>query len=296
MHQDTIIRASAAGGQLRAFAARTTGLTEEGRRIHGCTPVAAAALGRTLTAAVMMGADMKKESHQVSLIIHGDGPLGNVVAVADGSGQAKGYVSHPGVQVRLNGAGKLDVGWAVGRHGTVTVIKDLGMKAPYAGQTPLVSGEIGIDLARYFVESEQKPSAVALGVLVAPEGHVLAAGGCIIQPLPDTDERIIGELERRMQALGSLSHRIHEGASPEDILGEVLNGYDPRFHEGPLPRFVCDCGRDRLAGILRSLDREELVDMIREDKGAEMVCHYCNKKYYFDENELKALLRPVGKG
>lgn len=296
MRQDTIIRASAAGGQLRAFAARTTGLSEEARRIHGCTPVAAAALGRTLTAALMMGADMKKETSQVSLIIHGDGPLGNVVAVADGSGQAKGYVSNPGVDVKLNDAGKLDVGWAVGRHGSITVIKDLGLKAPYAGQTPLVSGEIGIDLARYFVESEQKPSAVALGVLVAPEGHILAAGGCIIQPLPDTDEQIIGDLERRMQDLGSLSHRIHEGASPEDILGEVLAGYDPRYYEGPAPHFVCDCSRERLAGILRSLDREELTAMIREDKGAEMVCHYCNKKYYFDEDELKALLGPAGKG
>ena len=296
MQQDTIIRASAAGGRLRAFAARTTGLVEEARRIHGCTPVAAAALGRTLTAAVMMGADMKKESHQVSLVIHGDGPLGNVVAVADGAGHVKGYVSNPEVDVRLNGAGKLDVSWAVGRHGSVTVIKDLGMKAPYAGQTPLVSGEIGIDLARYFVESEQKPSAVALGVLVAPEGHVLAAGGCIVQPLPDTGEAVIGELEKRMQALGSLSHRIHEGAGPEDILEEVLAGYDPRYHEGTVPHWVCDCSRERLAGILRSLDKEELTAMIREDKGAKMVCHYCNKKYYFDESELKALLGPAGKG
>ena len=296
MHPDTIIRASAADGQLRAFAARTTGLTEEARRIHGCTPVAAAALGRTLAAAVMMGADMKQENNQVSLIIHGDGPLGNVVAVADGAGHVKGYVSNPEVDVRVNEAGKLDVGWAVGRQGSVTVIKDLGLKAPYAGQTPLVSGEIGIDLARYFVESEQKPSAVALGVLVAPEGHILAAGGCIVQPLPGTDEAVIGELEERIRALGSLSHRIHGGASPEDILGEVLAGYDPRYHEGPAPRYVCDCGRERLLGILRSLDREELTAMIREDKGAEMVCHYCNQKYYFGENELKALLEPVGEG
>ena len=296
MHPDTIIRASAADGQLRAFAAGTTQITEEARRIHGCTPVAAAALGRTITAALMMGADMKKETNQVSLVIHGDGPLGNVVAVADGAGHVKGYVSNPGVDVRLNGAGKLDVGWAVGRHGSITVIKDLGLKAPYAGQTPLVSGEIGIDLARYFVESEQQPTAVALGVLVAPEGHVLAAGGCIVQPMPGTGEDIIGELENRIQALGSLSHRIDDGAGPEDILSEVLAGYGPRYHEGPAPRYVCDCSRERLSGILRSLDREELTAMIREDKGAEMVCHYCNQKYYFDEDELKALLTPAGKG
>ena len=296
MRQDTIIRASAAGGQLRAFAARTTGLADEARRIHGCTPVAAAALGRTLTAALMMGADMKQENNQVSLIIHGDGPLGNVVAVADGAGRVKGYVSNSGIEVKLKSTGKLDVGWAVGRHGSITVIKDLGLKAPYAGQTPLVSGEIGIDLARYFVESEQKPSAGALGVLVAPEGHVLAAGGCIVQPLPGTDEGIIAELEKRIQDLGPVSHRIHEGAGPKDILGEVLAGYEPRFYEGPAPHFVCDCSRERLAGILRSLDRDELTAMIREDKGAEMVCHYCNQKYYFDEDELKALLEPAGKG
>ena len=296
MHSDRIIRASAAGGSLRAFAAETTGITEEARRVHGCTPVAAAALGRTLTAAVMMAADMKKESHQVSLIIHGDGPLGNVVAVADGASHVKGYVNNPAVELRLNEAGKLDVGWAVGRHGTITVIKDLGLKAPYAGQTHLVSGEIGIDIARYFVESEQKPSAVALGVLVAPEGHILAAGGCIVQPMPGTDEAVIAELESRMGALGSLSHRIHEGASPEDILGEVLSGYDPLYHEAAAPLFVCDCSRERLSGILRSLDREELAAMIREDKGAEMVCHYCNKKYYFDEQELTSLLEPAGRG
>ena len=296
MYPDTIVRASAAGGQLRAFAAVTTQLTEEARRIHGCTPVATAALGRTLTAALMMAADMKKDSHQVSLVIHGGGPLGNVVAVADGAGQVKGYVANPGVEIRLNDAGKLDVGWAVGRAGTVTVIKDLGLKAPYAGQTPLVSGEIGIDLARYFVESEQKPTAVALGVLVAPECHVLAAGGCIVQPLPGIDESIIVDLEKRIRDLGSLSHRIYEGASPEDILGEILAGYDPRYHKGPAPHFVCECSRERLAGILRSMDREELAAMIREDKGAEMVCHYCNKKYYFDESELEALLTPPGKG
>jgi len=293
---DTIIRASAAGGQLRAFAAKTTGLAEEARRTHGCTPVAAAALGRTLTAAVMMGADMKQDTNQVSLVIHGDGPLGNVVAVADGTGQAKGYVSNPGIDVKLKPTGKLDVGWAVGRNGSITVIKDMGLKAPYSGQTHLVSGEIGIDLARYFLESEQKPSAVALGVLVAPEGHVLAAGGCIVQPLPGTDESVISELERRMQAFGSISRRIHEGAVPEDILGEVLAGYEPRYYEGPTPHYVCDCSRERLAGILRSLDREEITAMIHEDKGAEMVCHYCNQKYYFDENELKALLEPAGKG
>jgi molecular chaperone Hsp33 len=296
MHSDTIIRASAADGQLRAFAARTTDLAEEARCVHGCTPVAAAALGRTLTAAAMMGVDMKEAAHRVSVIIHGGGPLGQVVALADGAGHVKGYVTNPGVDVRFNDAGKLDVGWAVGAEGTITVIKDLGLKVPYAGQTPLVSGEIGIDLARYFAESEQKPSAVALGVLVAPEGHVLAAGGCIIQPMPGTDEAVIADLERRIQALGSISHRIHEGTGPEDILGELLGGYDPQYHTCIFPRYTCDCSRERLAGILRSMDREELLSMIREDKGAEMVCHYCNTKYTFNEDELKALLAQAGEG
>lgn len=291
MHRDAIIRATAAGGQLRAFAAETTGLADEARRIHGCTPVAAAALGRTLTAALMMGADMKKESHRVSIVIRGGGPIGNVVAMADGAGRVKGYVTNPGIDVQTNDIGKLDVGWAVGDEGTVTVIKDLGLKAPYAGQSPLVSGEIGIDLARYFLESEQKPSAVALGVLVAPEGHILAAGGCIVQPMPGVDESIITELESRMQALGSLSRRIHEGLTPRGILDEVLAGYDPVFFDAVPPRFVCDCSRERLAGILRSMDRGEIEAMIREDGGAEMVCHYCNEKYFFDAEELTALLQ-----
>lgn len=290
---DAIIRATAADGRLRAFAGRTTRLAEKARKTHGCTPVAAAALGRTLTAAAMMSADMKRESNMVSIVIHGGGPLGNVVAVAEGTGRVKGYVTNPGVDVRVKGGGKLDVGWAVGREGTITVIKDLGLKAPYAGQTPLVSGEIGIDLARYFVESEQKPSAVALGVLVAPEGAVVAAGGCIVQPLPGVEEDIIAVLEKRMGNLGSLSHRIYEGMTPEDMIGEVLNGYNPECVDAVLPWYGCDCSRERLAGILKSMDPAEIAAMIREDGGAEMVCHYCNKKYYFDDTQLAALL---GKG
>ncbi|MDN5277088.1 MAG: molecular chaperone Hsp33 [Clostridiales bacterium] len=288
--KDYVIRVTAANGFIRGFAARTTDLVQEAQRLHGLSPVASAALGRTMTAAVMLGADMKGKKDTLSLIIKGDGPLGSVVVVATSGGYVKGYVANPKLDLPLNVHNKLDVAAAVGKNGRITVIKDLGLKEPYIGQANLISGEIAEDVAYYLTVSEQQPSAVALGVLVNPDCTVKAAGGFIIQALPGAPEDVIAAIEKKVSSSPSISRQFDEGKTPEEVLEGILGEHGMKVNAVVDVQFKCDCNRQRLKYILMGMDEKELIDIIEKDKRAEVVCHYCNKKYIFEQEELKELL------
>lgn len=288
---DYVVRGIAGQGSVRAFAATTSNLVSEAARLHNTYPVATAALGRVLTAAGLMAADMKNSNDVLSIIVKGDGPLGNIVSVAKADGTMKGYVDQPKVDLPLNEVGKLDVGKAVGSvDGKITVVKDLGLKEPYVGQTELVSGEIGDDIANYFWVSEQQASVVALGVLVNPDLSVKAAGGYIIQPLPGADESIISSIEKKINSLPSVTTMLDQGNSPEEILNILLGDFDLKIWEPTPLHFQCDCNRERLESVVLSLGREELTDIIQTDGQAELTCHYCNTEYQFNKDELTALL------
>lgn len=288
--KDYVIRVTAADGFIRGFAARTTDLVQEAQRLHGLSPVASAALGRAMTAAVMLGIDMKGKKDTLSLIIKGDGPLGSVVVVATSNGYVKGYVANPKLDLPLNVHNKLDVATAVGKNGRITVIKDLGLKEPYIGQANLISGEIAEDVAYYLTVSEQQPSAVALGVLVNTDCTIKAAGGFIIQALPGAPEDIISAIEQKISSGPSISRQFDEGKTPEEVLGNIIGQYGMKINGVHDVQFKCDCNRERLKGVLMGMEEKELIDIIEKDRRAEVVCHYCNKKYIFEEEELKELL------
>ena len=287
---DYVVRAIAGKRSVRAFAANTTNLVSKAAEIHNMYPVAAAALGRVLTVAGMMATDMKSIDNVLSIIVKGDGPLGNIVCVARQDGTLKGYVNNPQLDLPLNHKGKLDVGKAVGRTGTLTVIKDLGLKEPYVGQVNLVTGEIGDDMANYYWISEQQPSVVALGVLVNPDLSVRASGGYIIQPLPEADEEIIGSIEKKIKEMPSVSSLIEQGHSPEGILEILLGNFDLKILGRTPLSFHCDCNRERLEQVVISLGKEELTNIMETDGQAELICHYCNTKYYFSREELASLI------
>ena len=261
---DYVIRATAAEGQIRAFAATTRDLTETARQAHNTSPVATAALGRLMTAAVMMGYDMKGEDDLLTLKIQGDGPIGGLVVTADSHGEVKGYAFNPGVMLPPNDKGKLDVGGALG-VGVLSVIKDIGLKEPYVGQTILVSGEIAEDLTYYYATSEQTPSSVALGVLMNKDNTVRQAGGFIIQLMPGASDAVISALEEK----GDLGLEINE----------------------KLPaKFTCNCDKSRIERALISVGKKDIQEMIDDGKPIEVNCHFCNKNYTFDVEELKEIL------
>ncbi len=289
--KDYIVRATAAEGSIRAFAARTTNMAAKAQRIHNLFPVASAALGRVMTAAAMMSVDMKGERNTLSVIVKGGGPLGSIVTVASANGSLKGYVDNPEVELPLNSIGKLDVGGAVGHQGKLTVIKDLGLKEPYIGQIQLVSGEIGEDIAQYFWISEQQPSVVGLGTLVNPDLSVKAAGGYILQPLPGAKEHIIADIEAQLMKLPPISTLIDQGETPEAVLSLVLGAYDLKVHATVDTEFACDCNRERLKGVVLTLGKDEIENILQTDGQAELVCHYCNEKYMFYGEELELLLK-----
>ncbi len=289
--QNYVLRAIAGNKNIRAFVAITTGLVEEAREIHDTTPVATAALGRTLTAAAMMGLMLKGDKNKLSIQISGDGPLKQILAVADAKGNVKGYVAEPYVDLPLREDGKLDVGKAVGKNGKIVVIKDLGLKEPYIGQAPLVSGEIAEDITAYFAYSEQQPSAVGLGVLVDRDYTVKAAGGFILQLMPEADNKIIERLEKRLSEIPSITTMIQDEADGKKILENVLEGFDIEILEQTEVRLVCDCSEERLEKALISVGAEELQKMIEEDGRAELICHFCNTKYHFDKEHLERLYR-----
>lgn len=286
---DYIVRATAAGGQIRAFAATTRDLAEAARVAHNTSPVATAALGRLLTAGVMMGIMMKGDKDILTLQVRGDGPLGGITVTADSKGSVKGYVLNPEVLIPANHIGKLDVGGAVGQ-GYLTAIKDLGLKEPYSGRVELQTGEIGDDLTYYFAASEQVPSSVGLGVLMEKNNTVKQAGGFIVQLMPFTDEEVIEKLEKNLSEVTSVTDMLEEGLTPELILEKVLNGMDVEFNETVPARFYCNCDKHRVAKALISIGKKELESMIGDGEDVELKCHFCNSSYIFNIEELKELL------
>ena len=287
---DHIIRASAADARIRAFAATTRDLAEEARSRHNTSPVATAALGRLLTAGAMMGCMMKGDRDVLTLNIRGDGPIGGVTVTADSHGDVKGCVINPGVLLHANARGKLDVAGAVGR-GTLTVIRDIGLKEPYSGQIDLVSGEIAEDLTYYYAVSEQIPSSVGLGVLMNRENTVRQAGGFIIQLMPEADDRLITALEKRLGEVKSVTELLDHGMGPKEILEQLLGGFGLEILDRLPLRFHCDCSREKVEKALISVGREELLDMIRSGEPADVCCHFCGEHYRFQTEELKELAR-----
>ncbi len=285
---DYVLVATGREGRVLAYAAYTSSLVSELQRRHQTWPVTTAALGRVATMGALFTPTLKHENHQVTLQIQGDGPAGKIVVVATGSGTVRGYVDNPFVDLPLNAIGKLDVGEAVGHEGSLYVVKDLGLREPYRGSVPLVSGEIGEDFAYYFVMSEQVPSAVAVGVLVAPDLSVLAAGGILIQMMPDATSDDIAIVERRVAELPQVTSLLHAGEMPEDLLVHILGGDVKILAKHPI-RFACTCGKERLGRILLSLGKQELTEMVEEQGQAELICHFCGGKYLFDRDELQTL-------
>ncbi len=283
MH-DHLIRATAPG--IRAFAAVTTTLVEEARRRHECFPVATAALGRTMTGALLMAANLKT-AESLTVRISGDGPLGEIVADATPDGSVRGYVRNPFVDLPLHN-GKLDVGQAVG-GGHIHITRFVGLKQPFTGSAALVSGEIAEDITHYLTVSEQTPSSVALGVLIAPDTTTLAAGGFFIQALPDAEEDALIRIETNLRQIPSVSHMIHSGQDAKGILETVFSGLPTTFYDVLDLRFNCQCSRERVQNMLISLGADELKAMTAEGE-AEICCHFCNEKYQFNATELAAIL------
>ena len=286
---DYIVRATAGDGSIRAFAATTRDLVQHAREIHHTSPVASAALGRMLTAGAMMGSMLKGEKDLVTLQLRGDGPLQGMVVSADSKANVKGYVFNPNADVPDLLPGKLNVGGAIG-EGYLSVIKDIGMREPYAGKIKLVTGEIGDDLTYYFAQSEQTPSAVGLGVLVETDTSIRRAGGFIIQLLPDATEETIDKLEKKLATVPYVTDLLDMGKTPEDILQMILGEFDLRILDRIPTAFYCNCTRERVEKALISIGREELEKMIHEDKKANLHCHFCRKEYDFTEDELVHLL------
>ena len=290
---DYIVRATAAGGQIRAFAATTRGLVEEARGRHGTSPVATAALGRLLTAGVMMGSMMKNDTDVLTLQISGDGPLGGITVTADSQGNVKGYVQDPDVMLPPKN-GKLDVGGAVG-IGLLTVIKDMGLKEPYSGQTILVTSEIAEDLTYYFANSEQVPSSVGLGVLMEKDNTVKCAGGFIVQLMPFAEERVISRLEENVGKITSVTKLLEQGYTPQRLLEELTEGLDLEITDSMPARFYCNCSKERVERAVASIGEKDIREMIGEGKDIEVKCHFCNTAYTYSVEELKSILERSGK-
>ena len=287
---DYIVRATAAEGQIRAFAATTREMAETARKAHDCSPVATAALGRLLTAGAMMGVMMKGDKDVLTLQIKGEGPIGGLTVTADSHGNVKGYAEDPQVMLPANLAGKLDVGGAVG-PGILYVIKDLGMKEPYVGQTELQTGEIAEDLTYYFAASEQVPSSVGLGVLMQKNNTVKQAGGFIIQLMPFTDEKVIEALEAKIAQVRPVTAMLDDGMSPEQILEELLGELGLEINDTLPTQFHCSCSKERVSKALISVGAKELQSMIDDGKEIEVNCHFCNTNYSFSVDELKEFLK-----
>lgn len=292
---DYIVRATAANSQIRAFAATTRDLTEHARAAHNTSPVATAALGRLLTAGSMMGVMMKGEKDLLTLQVKAGGPLEGITVTADSKGNVKGYVGNPNVILHANDKGKLDVAGAVG-VGFMNVIKDMGLKEPYVGQTVLQTSEIAEDLTYYFATSEQVPSSVGLGVLMEKDNTVKQAGGFIIQLMPFTEESVISQLEENLKDVTSVTTMLDEGHTPESLLKTLLKGFDIEINETIPTQFYCNCDKDRVEKALISVGRKELQEMIDEGKEIEMNCHFCNRNYTFSVEELKNILKRCKRG
>lgn len=287
---DYIVRATAANAQIRAFACTSKETVEAARAHHNTTPVATAALGRLLCGGAMMGAMLKGEKDILTLQVQAGGPLQGMTVTADAHGHVKGYVNNPCVDLPLNAKGKLDVAGAVG-VGFMNVIKDLGLKEPYVGQTVLQTSEIAEDLTYYFATSEQVPSSVGLGVLVGRDYHVEQAGGFIIQLMPFAEDAVIDKLEENLKNVDSVTKLLSEGLTPEQILEKVLEGFDVEFTDKMPLSFYCDCSKSRVEKVLISVGKKDLQEMIDDGEPIEVNCHFCNTNYTFEIDELKELYK-----
>lgn len=287
---DRIVRAISSDGMVQAAAICSRDLTERARQIHKTLPVATAALGRTLAAASLMGNALKTEGASLTLQFRGGGPLGTVLAVSDNEGNVRGYVTNPQLDLPLRADGKLDVGTAVGHEGTLTVIKDLHMKEPYVGTVDLLGGEIAEDIASYFVESEQIPTACALGVLVDRDQSVKAAGGYLIQLLPGAAEDTIAKIEGGIMAAGPVSAILDRNDDPEALLHTVMSDFDLKILETQPVSYKCYCSRERVTRALISLGRSELEQMLSEQGGCQLTCQFCDAVYDFSADDLRALI------
>ena len=287
MNQDGLYHISLMGGQARAILIESTQLVQRAKDIHGLSRIAAAALGRTLTCAAMMGSMLKGEDESITTQIKGGGPIGTVMAVAHGDCTVKGYVDNPGIDLPRTGP-KLPVGAAVGKDGRLTVVKDMHLREPYVGQVNLVSGEIAEDFAMYFTASEQTPSLVSLGVLVSDE-KVESAGGLIVQVMPGASESAIASIENSAGMFMDISGTMKE-YHLKDSVQQLLMHLEPEILATREPRYACACSRERIEKVLISLGADELKDMIQTQHGAQVDCHFCNKRYEFSEDALKALL------
>lgn len=286
---DQIIRVLAKNAPVKASVITARDMVERARQIHRTLPVATAALGRTLMAASMMGNQLKEDNGSVTLRIKGDGPLGGITAVADSAGNARGYVVNPAVDLPLKGPAKLDVGSAVGRDGSLTVIKDLNLKEPYVGTVPLVSGEIAEDITSYFAESEQIPTACALGVLVDRDHSVKAAGGYLIQLMPGAGEDTIAKVEGGIMAAGPVSAILDRDPDPEHLLRTVMSDFELKILETCPVSYKCYCSRQRVERALLSLGADELEGILREQGSCHMTCQFCDAVYDFDRQQLEQL-------
>lgn len=293
-YKDYMVRGTAAGAQVRVFAATTRNLVEEARSRHNTSPVATAALGRLLTAGAMMGWMMKGEKDLLTLQIKCSGPIGGLTVTADAMGHVKGYAEHPEVMLPINSKGKLDVGGALDM-GILNVIKDMGLKEPYVGQTVLQTGEIAEDLTYYFANSEQIPSSVGLGVLMNQDNTVAQAGGFIIQMMPFAEEKVIRALEKKLVAMTSVTAYLEAGMSPEGLLKEIFGDMELEITDRADTAFSCNCSRERVEKALISIGEKEIKDMIAEGEEVQMHCHFCNQDYGFSIEDLKEILKGAKK-
>ncbi|MEG0470944.1 MAG: Hsp33 family molecular chaperone HslO [Solibacillus sp.] len=287
--KDYLVKALAFNNQVRAYAVNTTATIGEAQRRHNTWPTASAALGRAMTASVMLGAMLKGEE-KISIKINGGGPLGTILVDTNANGEVRGYVSNPQIHFDLNEQGKLDVKRAVGTDGLMTVSKDIGLQHPFVGQIPLVSGEIGEDFTSYLFNSEQTASAVGVGVLVNPDNTIQTAGGFIIQLLPGADEEIISAIEERLKGIAPISSMIADGMTPEQILEQVLGEDNVKVLDKMPVQFQCQCSEERVTNAIVSLGNEEIQDMIETDGKAEANCHFCNENYHFTKEDLEKLM------
>lgn len=292
---DYMVRATAAGAQIRAFAVTSRELAESARAAHNTSPVVTAALGRLMTGALMMGGMLKGEKDILTLQIRGDGPVHGLTATADAAGHVKGYADNPSAMMPPNSAGKLDVGGVIGA-GVLHVMKDMGLKEPYASTVSLQTGEIGDDLTYYFAASEQVPSVVALGVLMNRDNTVRQAGGFIVQLMPFTSEEVISRLEEKLAKITSVTELLEEGKTPEEILESVLGEFGLEITDRMPVCFRCDCSRERVEKVLLSLGKKEMQELVDEGKDVELHCHFCNKRYTFPVEEVKRLMNAGNAG
>ena len=287
--KDYMIRAIAAGGQVRAFAADTRETVEYARTAHNTSPVVTAGLGRLLTAGSMMGSMMKGERDVLTLKAEGSGPVGHYLVTADSHGNVKGYAANPDVILPANAAGKLDVAGSLG-VGLLTVIKDLGLKEPYTGTCELITGEIADDITYYFATSEQTPSSVGLGVLMTKENTVNVAGGFIIQIMPDATEETISAVEEKITSITSVTGMLEKGMTPEDILQYILGDLELEILDRTEVAFVCDCSKEKVSKALAAINKEDLQGIIDDGEDIEIKCHFCNKTYGFSVEEMEKFL------